>query len=446
MIFLKNYSMKLMLNQMEVLILSDFLQRLLNDYNDTYDHSGVSGKRVAQRLAELSNIGVTTEGGSKRIAFSNEEREAKELVKSWMKLAGLQVTEDGAGNVFGRVEGKHNEAAILSGSHVDSVPNGGHFDGPLGVIAALEVAQAWKETGYQPAKPFEVVIFSDEEGARFNGGFTGSQSMTGEIDLVEQKKLVDFNGATFEEVVKNDGLTVEGFLQAKRNMSEIAAFVEVHIEQGKRLEKEQLPVGIVTGIAGPCWLTITFSGEAGHAGNTPMNDRHDALVAAGEFVVKVKELPKEVSSSAVATVGKFEVHPNGVNVIPGQVTLTVDIRDIKREPRDRLVDLIIAAGYEIASRNHMEITVQETLRVSPVPVDQEMQDKAAQAVKSALGIEPYYLPSGAGHDAMVLGRHVPMVMLFTQSKDGISHNPKEWSSLNDCVQTIHVLKRLIEQL
>jgi allantoate deiminase len=423
-----------------------FLNRLLKDYNFSNNYAGIDGERVAKRLAELSEIGMTEDGGSRRISFSTEEKEAKQLVKKWMKEAGLIVTEDGAGNVFGRLEGKQNQPAILSGSHVDSVPNGGHFDGPLGVLAALEVAAAWRETNYQPDKPYEVVIFTDEEGARFNGGLTGSRAMTGEMNLEEQKKLTDFNGDSFEKVVSSHGLKVEGFAEAKRDLSNIEAFVEVHIEQGKRLEKNNIPVGIVTGIAGPCWLNVTFRGEAGHAGNTPMNDRRDALLAASEFVGKIKDFPQHVSSSAVATVGKLDVYPNGVNVIPGEVRLTVDIRDIHEKTRDQVVELVVAEAKEIAQKSNIEVTMKESLKVAPVPVSEEMQEKAGIAVKETLGIEPYFLPSGAGHDAMVLGRHVPMAMLFTQSKDGISHNPSEWSSLNDCIQTIHVLKAFLEQL
>jgi allantoate deiminase len=424
----------------------NFLNKLLSDYDNSLSHSGIDGARVAKRIAELSEIGLTDQGGSNRISFSKEERKAKELVKRWMKDTGLLVTEDGVGNVFGRFEGRKDQPVVMSGSHVDSVPNGGHFDGPLGVLAALEVAEAWKETNYQPDKPFEVVVFTDEEGARFNGGLTGSRAVTGEMDIEEQKKLIDIYGEPFEQVIEKDGLTIKGFTEAKRDLSEIAAFVEVHIEQGKRLEKENLPVGVVTGIAGPSWLNVTFRGEAGHAGNTPMNDRKDALVAASEFIAGIKDLPKIVSPSAVVTVGKLEVFPNGVNVIPGEVRLTVDIRDIHSETRDQLVKLVIEAGEASATKYQIDLTISESLNVDPVAVTKGMQEKAAMAVSEAIGTKTYFLPSGAGHDAMVLGRHVPMAMLFTQSKDGISHNPKEWSSLNDCVQTIHVLNNLLKQL
>lgn len=424
----------------------ELLQKLLLDYDHSLDRNGVDGTRLASRLDELSKIGLTENGGLRRIAFSPEERKAKELVKEWMKEAGLQIKEDGAGNIFGRLDGKIESTTVMSGSHVDSVPDGGHFDGPLGVLAALEVAQAWKDTGYVPNKSYEVIIFTDEEGARFNGGLTGSRAMTGEVDIEFQKQLKDMNGRPFEEVINSDGLTCEGFLEAKRDLSEIEAYVEVHIEQGKRLEKAQLPVGIVTGIAGPCWLNISVMGEAGHAGNTPMNDRKDALIAASELVIEIEKLAGRVSETAVATVGKLEVLPNGVNVIPGEIRMTADIRDIQAESRDELIQLIKDAAERIMDRQQVDIQIEETYKIAPVPVEKEMQEKAAEAVKNTLQIEPFYLPSGAGHDAMIIGRYVPMAMLFTQSKNGVSHNPSEWSSLQDCIQTVHVLKALLEDL
>ncbi|MGP4079971.1 Zn-dependent hydrolase [Pseudalkalibacillus sp. R45] len=420
------------------------LNQLLSDYNSRLSHSGVNGERLANRLAELSKIGHTSENGSYRLGFSAEERQAKELVKKWMTEAGLTVKEDGAGNVFGRKEGRRNLPAILSGSHVDSVPNGGHFDGPLGVLSALEVAQAWQETGYVPERPFEVVIFSDEEGSRFNGGLTGSTAFVGELDLERQRTMTDKDGLSFEQVLAKDGLSIETIAEAKRNAEDVAMFVEVHIEQGKRLEKNDLQVGIVTGIAGPVWLEFTFDGEAGHAGNTPMTDRRDALAAASAFIGKVQALPRTVSDSAVATVGKLNVHPNGVNVIPGQVKLYVDVRDIFEEPRNQLINQILEAAEVISGQTGVEVTWKEMIRKQPVPIRKDLQNLFSKAVE-ANGIEPYFLPSGAGHDAMIVGRHIPAAMLFVRSQDGISHNPAEWSSLNDCVQGVHVLKTFLER-
>ncbi len=419
------------------------LQRLLSDYDHSLNHSGVDGERLAKRLAELSKIGRTSEDGSYRLGFSAEERQAKELVKKWMAEAGLKVKEDEAGNVFGRKEGKNNLPAILSGSHVDSVPNGGHFDGPLGVLSALEVAEAWKDTGYVPERPFEVVIFSDEEGSRFNGGLTGSTAFVGDLDLERQRTLTDKEGLSFEQVLEKDGLSIETITNAKRNSDEVALFVEVHIEQGKRLEKNDLPIGIVTGIAGPAWIEFTFDGEAGHAGNTPMNDRKDALGAASAFIGKIQALPGTISDSAVATVGKLNVHPNGVNVIPGQVKLYVDIRDIFEGTRDQLVNEIVQEAEAISKQSGVDVTWKEMIRKEPVPIQSDLQDTFRKAVEKD-GVKPFYLPSGAGHDAMIVGRHIPAAMLFVRSKNGISHNPAEWSSLNDCVQGVHALRTFIE--
>jgi allantoate deiminase len=420
--------------------------RLLSDYDHSLSVTGVNGERLAERLDQLSRIGSTDDGGSYRLGLSAEEKQAKMLVRDWMISAGLEVTEDGAGNIFGKLYGqKHDDSTIMSGSHVDSVPNGGHFDGPLGVLAALEVVEAWKDTNYKPTKTFEIAIFTDEEGARFNGGFTGSGAVTGQLDYSTQFKRVDVEGNMFENVLIEYGSSVKEIKEAERDLTEVELFVEVHIEQGKRLEKADLPVGIVSGIAGPCWLEVDFIGEAGHAGNTPMDDRKDALVSASEFVYKIEDLPSRVSSTAVATVGKLKVKPNGVNVIPGQVTLYVDIRDIQEETRDELIGMVTKLAEDIAQKREVEVNIKEMLRIQPVPIKKELHEKLEKTFKEN-EINPLFIPSGAGHDAMIIGSKVPTAMIFVRSKDGISHNPKEWSSLNDCVMGVLVLKSFIESV
>ncbi|MGM8213120.1 Zn-dependent hydrolase [Virgibacillus sp. W0430] len=421
-------------------------EKLLSNYDSKYNYNGVSGERLAHRLGELAKIGLTADHGSNRPGFSEEEKQAKELVGKWMKEAGLKVWSDGAGNVFGRLEGKNKHAkTILSGSHVDSVPNGGHFDGPLGVLSALEVVDAWNEIGYEPEKSFEVAIFTDEEGARFNGGFHGSEAVVGKGNIKDKRNLKDVSGQSFEDVLNQIGLTVEGYEAAKRDFKDIELFVELHIEQGKRLEKANLPCGIVTGIAGPSWTEFTFHGQAGHAGNTPMNDRKDALLAASEFILEVNKLAPQVSESAVATVGKQHIKPNGVNVIPGEVNLYVDIRDIYEETRDELISRVVIAATEIAAKYDVKVTSTENMRTPPVPIEASTQQLLAEAFQ--LNQMDYIkLPSGAGHDAMIIGEQVPIAMLFVQSKDGVSHNPAEWSELDHCVQGVHVLKSFLEQL
>ncbi|WP_077296699.1 M20 family metallo-hydrolase [Virgibacillus pantothenticus] len=421
-------------------------KQLIERYDTKLDKNGICGERIAERLHALSQIGLTADNGSNRPGYSEDEARAQELVSSWMKEAGMEVRWDGAGNLIGRLAGKRNFLpAIMSGSHVDTVPNGGHFDGTLGVITALEVAEAWKHEKYQPIHPLEIVVFADEEGSRFNGGLNGSEGMIGGRDIEAKKQLIDRDGYSFSEVLQQRGLSVDSYENATRDMEEVALFVEVHIEQGKRLEKENLPCGIVTGIAGPCWLEITFYGEAGHAGNTPMYDRKDALVAASQFIWKVNQLPGSINDTAVATIGKQLVEPNGVNVIPGKVTLYVDIRDIYEQTRDQLVEKVKHLAETIANDQQLTVAITEKTKVKPVPIKKEMQDLLARSNKEQ-GIQPFYLPSGAGHDAMIIGEKVPIAMLFVRSENGISHNPQEWTHLADCVQAALVLKSFIEDL
>src|SRR5699024_6224978 len=340
--------------------------RLLTDYDKQLDKNGISGERLATRLHELAQIGLTDDNGSDRPGFSPRDLHAKKLVSNWMKEAGLTVTTDGAGNVFGRMEGKDStKKTILSGSHVDSVPNGGHFDGVLGVLSALEVVEAWREEGYKPERAYEVVIFTDEEGSRFNSGFQGSDAVIGKGDIEERLKLTDQAGLSFAEVLQTAGLTVDGYLASKRDMNAYKLFVEVHIEQGKRLEKENLPCGIVTGIAGPYWVEFTFTGQPGHAGNTPMDDRKDTLVAASEFIQRVPSIPVKISENAVATVGKLAIKPNGVNVIPGEVSVYVDMRDIDRTDQENLVAQVKKTAGEVAEKHEVELQWSEKARVSP---------------------------------------------------------------------------------
>ncbi|HEY4553117.1 MAG TPA: M20 family metallo-hydrolase [Bacillaceae bacterium] len=421
------------------------MEKLLADYDaDKYDHEGIKGKRMAERLYQLSKIGLTDEGGSMRIGFSKEERQAKELVKKWMREAGLNVREDGAGNVYGRLAGKNDALpAILAGSHVDTVPNGGHFDGTLGVVSALEVVEAWRESGFQPERPFEAVIFTDEEGSRFNGGYLGSKAMMGQAKMEELLKWKDGNGMSFEEVLATDGLTADSFKYARRNPEEMALYIEIHIEQGKRLEKAGLPCGIVNGIAGPAWFELTFEGKAGHAGSTPMPVRSDALVAAGKFIYELNKLPGQVSESAVATVGKLFVRPNGVNVIPGEVTLYADVRDIFGDEREKLISKMRQLIREVEAEFSVKVAEKELVRISPVAIRPDVQEKLAEAM-GEIGVEPMKLPSGAGHDAMIVGEKIPVAMIFVKSKDGISHSPQEWSRLDDCVQAVRVLKKFVE--
>ena len=415
--------------------------RLLDGYDRTHDRNGVSGERLAERLATLASVGKTEDGGVDRPGFSEEEKRAKQQVVEWMRGAGMDVRMDGAGNVIGRLNGEAGGPAFVTGSHLDSVPNGGNFDGPLGVLSSLEMVEAWRETDYVPPVPVEVVVFSEEEGSRFGAGVMGSRAMTGKIGDGELDGLMDFAGRTFREVIGTYGSTPEEFLAAARRPDEIGFYTELHIEQGKLLEQADLPAGIVKGIAGLAGLHIVFRGEAGHAGNTPMIGRRDPLVAAGRFVHDVSTLPSEIGDTAVATVGKLTVSPNGSNVIPGQVELTVDIRDLDKEKRDALVLKVRETAERCAEEQDAEIAISQLSSVDPAPVSDEIRDELRDVFMEE-GIEPMELMSGAGHDAM---NFAPMAMIFVRSQGGISHNPAEWTDLSDCVMGVHLLKRFAER-
>jgi allantoate deiminase len=397
----------------------------------------VDGGRLWQRLSELAEIGKHEEGGVARLSFTPEERAAKDLVSSYMREAGLAVREDAAGNLFGRREGRNPEApAVLMGSHVDSVLNGGDFDGPLGVLGGIEVLQSMREEGVETERPVEVVAFTDEEGARFSLGMIGSRALSGSLSG-EDLRHEDREGVSVEEAMRKVGLDPDRIGEAARESGDLAAYLELHIEQGRVLEGEGLPVGVVTGIAGPVWLNLSFSGEAGHAGTTPMGARRDALAAAAE-VVGIVEEEASATGSTVGTVGRVGARPGGINIIPGGADLSVDLRDIDEVVRDRVEGRIRERAGEACGRRGVGLEFEELQRLPPVPCSEEIRGAVAAACERE-GIRPYSLPSGAGHDGMHVAELCPMGMIFVRSRNGISHNPKEWSSREDCEAGCNVL-------
>ena len=397
----------------------------------------VDGGRLWRRISELAEIGKHEEGGVARLSFTPEERAAKDLVASYMQEAGLAVREDAAGNLFGRREGRDSGApAILVGSHVDSVRNGGDFDGPLGVLGGIEVLQTMDEEGVQTERPVEVAAFTDEEGARFSLGMIGSRALTGALSQ-EDLRHEDREGVSIAEAMREAGLNPAAVGEAARSSDSLAAYLELHIEQGKVLEGEDLPVGVVTGIAGPVWLRLFLSGEAGHAGTTPMGARRDALAAAAE-VVGIIEVEAAAAGSTVGTVGQIGARPGGINIIPGRVDLSLDLRDIDEAVRDRVEGRIRARAEEACGRRGIGLEFEELQRLPPAPCSEEIRATIAAACERE-GIRPFSLPSGAGHDGMHVAGLCPMGMIFVRSRDGISHNPKEWSNREDCEAGCNVL-------
>jgi allantoate deiminase len=404
----------------------------------------IDADRLWARLSGLAEIGRSEGGGVTRLSFTEEERAAKDLVASYMREAGLEVREDAAGNLIGRRAGSDEGAPVLlTGSHVDSVPNGGDFDGPLGVLAAVEALQVMEERGVETERPIEVVAFADEEGARFGFGMIGSRAMVGTL-TPEDLDREDESGVSIAGAMRDSGLDPERIGEAARPEGSIHAYVELHIEQGKILENEDLPVGVVTGIAGPVWLRLTLEGEAGHAGTTPMNLRHDALVAATAIIGRV-EREASRTGTTVGTVGQLELKPGGINIIPGQVSFSLDLRDIDQEVRDGVEARISDEAGRICEERGIGLETQTLQRLPPVHCSDLVREAAREAC-DALGIEPFELASGAGHDGMHLADLCPVGMIFVRSKDGLSHNPNEWSSREDCAAGAEVLYRTLLKL
>jgi allantoate deiminase len=398
----------------------------------------IEGERLWRRISDLGEIGRQDEGGITRLSFTDEERAAKDRVVSYMEEAGLSVREDAAGNLFGRREGSNAEApAVLVGSHVDSVYNGGNFDGPLGVLAGIEVLQSMEEQGTESEHPIEVVSFTDEEGARFSFGMIGSRALAGRLTPEDLEKHEDTEGVSIAGAMRAYGLEPERIGEAARPAGSVKAYVELHIEQGRVLENEDLPAGVVTGIAGPVWLRFSIEGETGHAGATPMSLRRDALAAAAEIMGLI-EAEASGTGTSVGTVGQLSVEPGGINIIPGRVEFSLDLRDIDEEVRDRVETRILEGAREISERRGVGLEIEKLQRLAPAPCSELVRDAAARACEK-VGIRAHALPSGAGHDGMQLTELCPMGMIFVRSRDGVSHSPEEWSTKEDCATGSHVL-------
>jgi allantoate deiminase len=397
----------------------------------------INQDRLWNRLMQLSEIGKQENGGITRLSFSREERQAKDLVISFMQEAGLSIREDEVGNVIGRKEGRIKDApAILIGSHIDSVPNGGNFDGPLGVMAGTEVLQTMNEQRIVTDNPIEVIAFTDEEGTRFGFGMIGSRAIAGTLTH-EELQNTDENGVSIAQAMKEAGFDPSKISNAAKEKGSVKAYLELHIEQGKVLENENLSVGVVSGIAGPLWTKWTLRGEAAHAGSTPMHLRKDPLVAAAKIMEFIEDEVKKYKN-AVGTVGKISVKPGGVNVIPGQVEFTLDLRDIDENVRNEIERNIVSKATQICQDRGIELTIEDLQRVPPAPCSTEIQEIIKSSCEK-IGLDTMTLPSGAGHDGMQLVDLCPIGMIFVRSKNGISHNPEEWSSKEDCANGAEVL-------
>jgi len=394
--------------------------------------------RMEARIQALGRFGTNPEGGVSRIAYSDADIAGREYIMTLMLEAGLSVSVDTAGNVIGRREGTDDELApIVIGSHIDSVPGGGNYDGDVGVIGAIEVAQILHERGIAMRHPLEVVSFTDEE-----GGLVGSRAMVGKLTAAALG-VVSNSGMTVRDGIRHVGGDPDRLDDAIRRPGDIEAFVELHIEQGAILDEAGVDIGVVEGIVGIRQWDVTIEGFANHAGTTPMDKRRDAMVTAAEVTLAINRIASELPGRQVATVGRIEALPGAPNVIPGRVIMTLEIRDLDAGKIQQVFDLIAAEAGNIGERRGMPVRFEERDVASPPAPTDESVRRIIAAAAEASGLSSRLMPSGAGHDAQDLATIAPTGMIFVPSRDGISHSPKEFTSPADMASGATVLLQTV---
>ncbi len=403
----------------------------------------VNGRRVVSRLEEIYQCGKKEDGTYTRMAFSAEDVKGRKLFASWAENMGMTCRMDEAGNLIARMEGQDNSLpAILMGSHLDTVPDGGKYDGVLGCVGALEVCETFNETGYVPKHPVEVIVFTDEEGFRFGKGLTGSSAICGQDPDIGDLEL-DIYGVEGGKVMQSYGITSADALKAARDPSSVHCFIELHIEQGARLYKTDTPIGVVSSIAGVNRYDITVTGEANHAGSTAMADRKDALVAAAGFINRIPEITTEYGNEfTVATVGTIKVTPHSVNVIPGACIFSLEIRDQDAGLMTLIEQKLQETLGDICKKYGVSYTFVPTSFHEPAPMSEWVKGNVELAVKE-LGIDYSVIPSGAFHDSLIMTGVFPTGMIFVPSEKGISHSRYEFTKDEDIENGCNVLLQTV---
>lgn len=400
----------------------------------------VDGRRLIDRLGELALIGPIDGGGSCRLALTDEDRLGRDLVVTWMKDLGLDVTVDVVGNVTGTWN-VGSGAPVMTGSHIDTVRTGGRYDGNLGVLAGLEVIETLMQAGHEPQRPIAVTIFSNEEGARFQPDMLGSLVYVGGLAVEEALSTPSIDGPTFGAELSRIGYAGSAPCPGPSPH----AFVELHIEQGPVLEREGVRFGAVSGVQGISWQEITIEGQSNHAGTTPMSMRHDPALVAARVTVFLRELADRMGGDQVCTVGRIEIVPNLINVVPRTATMTLDVRNTDEQllaSAEAEIDTFIGT---IAREEGVSISRRVLARFEPVEFDPRVVEVVERSVRRRNHIVRR-LPSGAGHDAQMLARVCPTAMIFTPSHLGISHNPAEHTDEADLVEGTQLLLEVMMEL
>ncbi|HSO74570.1 MAG TPA: Zn-dependent hydrolase [Blastocatellia bacterium] len=400
----------------------------------------VNGARINAHLARLSEFGKNPQGGVTRLAYSEADLQGRKYAMGLMREAGLEAAVDLAGNIVGRRGG--SEAGLrplVIGSHIDSVPEGGNYDGDVGSMGAIEVAQTLAENNVKLRHPLEVIIFQNEE-----GGTVGSQLISGELPE-KQLEMVANSGKTIREGTKIVGGDPNRLAEARRKRGDIAAYLELHIEQGGVLDTEKINIGVVEGIVGIIHWEVTIEGFANHAGTTPMNQRRDAMLAAARFIDAVNRVVTSVPGRQVGTVGKIQALPGAYNVIPGKVVAGLELRDLDANKIQLMFEKIRAEATRIAEATGTRFDFRQTSVSAPALTDERIRRLIDETAKG-LGLTTKQLPSGAGHDAQEMARLGPVGMIFVPSLAGISHSPREFSTPEDIANGANVLLQTLLKL
>lgn len=412
----------------------------------------ISGKAVTSQLRKLAGFSVDPWPAVTRVLFRQEDIEARTYVKDLMKEAGLTVREDGMGNIFGRLAGSDDTAgAVMTGSHCDAIPLAGAYDGTLGVIGGIAALGALHSAEFKPQRPIDVVMFTSEEPTRFGLGCIGSRGMAGTLDESKLASIRDENGTSFQEAAASAGYPSEGpqdILGRTKliGTGKVHSFVELHIEQAPDLENKGLQLGVVTAIAAPAALRITFSGGGGHAGALLMHRRADAALAAAELALHVEKATlAHGAEDAVGTTGKWQVSPNAVNSVPREVVLEIDVRDIDGPRRDQTIASIIAQAQAICSRRGTRHTVETINQDEPATCSQMVVEAGAAAARQ-LGLRWQKMVSRAYHDSLFMAKIAPTAMLFIPCFKGYSHRPDEYAAPADIERGVKALALTLAHL
>jgi N-carbamoyl-L-amino-acid hydrolase len=400
----------------------------------------INRDRLQQRLDALATIGRLPDGGVRRTAYSAEDLAARQWVTEAMQAAGMAVTTDAAGNIIGRYDGTEDLPAFATGSHIDTVPSGGRYDGALGVLAGIEVVATLQEAGQRLRHPIEVIVFTDEEGEMI-----GSKAMAGTAKLTDPEHFRRLDGEAIQPCLQRIGGNWDALTTAQRTDQDIAAYLELHVEQGGVLESEQCQIGVVQGIVSLQRFLVAITGRPNHAGTTPMPLRKDALYAASLLVAAVHDVAVDIPGDQVATVGLLNVLPNAANIVPGRVDLTIDMRDLSLETLHTMIEVLKQRIESIMAQTGTEIELNPQHFVEPTLASPAVQGAIA-SVCDDLQLTHYSMPSRAIHDAQEIGRFTQMGMIFVPSQAGVSHAEDEYTSPAQCAQGADVLLQTLLRL